>query len=108
MASNAWLKQVLEWMSSEVTRKEYLMFNLTTLSVAKVIYTASNLEWNIGMEHRENDAEGAIPNYWEKILSQWHSVRYKSHKSCPGIDGWEQRAKTEDRMTEMNLWPSDT
>jgi len=55
------------------------------------------------MEHRENDTEGGKPTYWEKILSQCHFVHYKSHKSCPGIGGGGQGAKTENRMTEMNL-----
>jgi len=41
----------------------------------------------------------------KKILSQCHFVHYKSHESCPGVGGVEQGAKTENRMTEMNLWP---
>jgi hypothetical protein len=55
------------------------------------------------MEHRQNDTDGGKPKYWEKILYQCHFVHYKSHESCPGSGGGEQGAKTENRMTEMNL-----
>ena len=90
----------------DVTRKECLVFNLTT-SVSSYVYiyrADGRMKYRDGTQTEwywrgENRSTG------KKILSQCHFVHYKSHESCPDIRGGEQGAKTENLMTKMNLWP---
>jgi len=45
--------------------------------------------------------ERVKPRYWQKILSQYHFVRHKSHMDWPGIEaGPLRRQSATDRLSQ--------
>jgi hypothetical protein len=68
-------------------------------------------ERNISVEHRWNDTDRGKLKYWEKNLSQRHSVHHKSHMDWPRIEPgppWKvagdcSHARVERMYTEVKL-----